>query len=280
MKKSAMSFLLITALLGSLLTACSGNADKNNSTPTATSSPTASESVSPSPESSPSASPESSPSEQPEASPSESAQPGKKPEPSPSPSESAKPDKKPQPSPSPSESAKPDKKPQPSPSPSESAKPDKKPQPSPSPSESAKPDKKPEPSEKPKSLSSGDIVDFMLEQVEQPVSLDMSAEQMEEAYGIDPDTLENFAVRAPFVNIKSNELALFKVKKAKDAAAVKKGIEKRAGDIQKSFESYLPDQYENSKNYRVVTQGNYVLFIISESADDLEKAFKGALAQK
>ncbi len=248
MKKSAMSFLLITALLGSLLTACSGNADKNNSTPTATSSPTASESVSPSPESSPSASPESSPSEQPEASPSESAQPGKKPEPSPSPSESAKPDKKPQPSPSPSESA--------------------------------KPDKKPEPSEKPKSLSSGDIVDFMLEQVEQPVSLDMSAEQMEEAYGIDPDTLENFAVRAPFVNIKSNELALFKVKKAKDAAAVKKGIEKRAGDIQKSFESYLPDQYENSKNYRVVTQGNYVLFIISESADDLEKAFKGALAQK
>jgi len=264
MKKSAMSFLLITALLGSLLTACSGNADKNNITPTATSSPTASESVSPSPESSPSASPESSPSEQPEASPSESAQP----------------DKKPQPSPSPSESAKPDKKPQPSPSPSESAKPDKKPQPSPSPSESAKPDKKPEPSEKPKSLSSGDIVDFMLEQVEQPVSLDMSAEQMEEAYGIDPDILENFAVRAPFVNIKSNELALFKVKKTKDAAAVKKGIEKRAGDIQKSFESYLPDQYENSKNYRVVTQGNYVLFIISESADDLEKAFKGALAQK
>ena len=248
MKKSAMSFLLITALLGSLLTACSGNADKNNSTPTATSSPTASESVSPSPESSPSASPESSPSEQPEASPSESAQPGKTPEPSPSPSESAKPDKKPQPSPSPSESA--------------------------------KPDKKPEPSEKPKSLSSGDIVDFMLEQVEQPVSLDMSAEQLEEAYGIDPDILENFAVRAPFVNIKSNELALFKVKKAKDAAAVKKGIEKRAGDIQKSFESYLPDQYENSKNYRVVTQGNYVLFIISESADDLEKAFKGALAQK
>jgi len=120
----------------------------------------------------------------------------------------------------------------------------------------------------------------MLEQVEQPVSLDMSAEQMEEAYGIDPDILENFAVRAPFVNIKSNELALFKVKKTKDAAAVKKGIEKRAGDIQKSFESYLPDQYENSKNYRVVTQGNYVLFIISESADDLEKAFKGALAQK
>ncbi|QTH41156.1 DUF4358 domain-containing protein [Cohnella sp. LGH] len=248
MKKSAMSFLLITALLGSLLTACSGNADKNNSTPTATSSPTASESVSPSPESSPSASPEASPSEQPEASPSESAQPGKTPEPSPSPSESAKPDKKPQPSPSPSESA--------------------------------KPDKKPEPSEKPKSLSSGDIVDFMLEQVEQPASLDMNAEQMEEAYGIDPDILENFAVRAPFVNIKSNELALFKVKKAKDAAAVKKGIEKRAGDIQKSFESYLPDQYENSKNYRVVTQGNYVLFIISESADDLEKAFKGALAQK
>lgn len=232
MKKSAMSFLLITALLGSLLTACSGNADKNNSTPTATSSPIASESVSPSPESSPSASPEASPSEQPEASPSESAQPGKTPEPSPSPSEKPK------------------------------------------------PDKKPEPSEKPKSLSSGDIVDFMLEQVEQPASLDMSAEQMEEAYGIDPDILENFAVRAPFVNIKSNELALFKVKKAKDAAAVKKGIEKRAGDIQKSFESYLPDQYENSKNYRVVTQGNYVLFIISESADDLEKAFKGALAQK
>jgi len=203
MKKSAISFLLTTALLGSLLTACSGNADKNtNVPPTGTSSPSASQEGTTTPT------------------------------------------------------------------------PDKSPEPTPTP----EPDKKPEPGGKPASMSANDIITAMLEQIEQPVQLEMNDEQLKEFYYMDPDLLADFAVRMPAVNIKTNELAVLKVKDKKSMDEVKKGIEKRAKDVQKMFESYLPDQYENAKNFKIVTEGDYVLFIISESADELEDLFKSYFA--
>ncbi|MNH44254.1 hypothetical protein D3C79_1063640 [compost metagenome] len=64
-----------------------------------------------------------------------------------------------------------------------------------------------------------------------------------------------------------------------DIAAVEEGIKKRAADVQKSFETYLPDQYENAKNYKLETKGSYVLFVISESADQLVAEFNALLEQ-
>ncbi len=141
-----------------------------------------------------------------------------------------------------------------------------------SPGEGATPSKEPESSKAP-SPATKDIVDEMLKQVEQPVLMEMSGEQVKEAYGIDMALLEDYAVHVPLMNVKTNEIAIFKVKKPTDIAAVKKGIETRAENVQKQFEQYLQDQYENAKNYKLVTKGNYVLFLISESADELEKVF-------
>ncbi len=42
------------------------------------------------------------------------------------------------------------------------------------------------------------------------------------------------------------------------------------------FEQYLPEPYKNAQNYKIAVEGDYVLFLISESADDLVKAFKEA----
>lgn len=105
----------------------------------------------------------------------------------------------------------------------------------------------------------------------------MSADDVKNQYGIDTSTLADFSGRMPLMNVKTNEIAVFKVKKEKDIDAVKKGMVSRAEAVQKQFESYLQDQYENAKNYKIVVQGNYVLFVISESADDLVKAFKAAV---
>lgn len=118
------------------------------------------------------------------------------------------------------------------------------------------------------------------EEVEQPPLIDMGADQVKEAYGIDTKLLADFTVMAPLMNVKTNEIAIFKVKNVKDIAMVKKGIKKCAADIQKSFEDYLQDQYENAKNYKIVTNGDYVLFLISESAEDLEKAFQASFGKK
>ena len=204
MKKSAMNFLLVAALLSGLLSACSGNTDNAGG----------------------SAPPPSAP-----ASPSAEARPGSSP--------SASPDA----------------------------------------SESAEPSEKPEPGAT-SSPATGDLVAAMLKSVEQPALIDLNADDVRSLYGIDPEILAEFTVKAPLMNVKTNEIAVFKVKKTEDVAAVKKGMEKRAADVRQTFENYLQDQYENAKNYKIVAQGDYVLFLISESADDLEKAFKAEFGQK
>ncbi|WP_158602387.1 DUF4358 domain-containing protein [Cohnella endophytica] len=116
--------------------------------------------------------------------------------------------------------------------------------------------------------------------MEQPKLMEMGADQFKESYGIDTSLLSEYTVRMPLMNVKTNEIAIFKVKDAKKIDTVKKGIVKRAEAVQKQFETYLPDQYENAKNYKIVVKGNYVLFLISESASDLEKAFTAAFDKK
>jgi len=260
MKKSALTFMLVTALLGSLLTACSGKTGSNNAA-SATIEASATTEASPS-ESAP-ASPSSEAGESPETSGS--------PESNPSAEASTAPES-PMPSKEPSKEPAPSKKPEkPSQEPAPSAKPapDKKPA----------PPKEPAPSEDP-APSTGDIVSTMLDQVEQPALMEMSADQVADSYGIDTKLLDDFTVKSPLMNVKTNEIAVFKVKKAKDVETVKKGIKTRAEAVQKSFEHYLPDQYENAKNYKIVVKDNYVLFLISESSEDLEKAFNAAFNPK
>ncbi len=145
----------------------------------------------------------------------------------------------------------------------------------PEPSKKPEPTKQPEPSKAPE-LSTHTIVANMLEQVQQPHLVELTSEQAKDFYGIDMSIVEDFSIRIPMINVKTNEVAVIKAKTASDVKAIKTGMEKRAKDVQKQFESYLPDQYENAKNYQIVTHGNYVLFVISESADELVKAFKGS----
>ena len=111
------------------------------------------------------------------------------------------------------------------------------------------------------------MVDGMLAKIEQPALVEMTGDMVKQMYYIDPALLEQYTIMSPMMNIKTNEIAVFKVKDAKDIAAVEDGIKKRAADVQKTFETYLQDQYENAKNYKLVTKGNYVFFVISEEAD-------------
>jgi len=129
-------------------------------------------------------------------------------------------------------------------------------------------------------LSAKEMADQMLEKVEQPVLMELSAEELKELYNIDSAKLEDYSVRVPMMNIKTNEIAIFKVKEAKDVADIQAALKKRAENFQKQFEQYLPDQYENAKNYKLITKGNYVLLVISDSADELIKVYDSFFESK
>lgn len=112
-----------------------------------------------------------------------------------------------------------------------------------------------------------EMVDEMLAKIEQPSLVEMTGDMVNQMYYFDASLLDQYTIMSPMMNIKTNEVAVFKVKDAKDLTAVQDGIKKRAADIQKTFETYLPDQYENAKNYKLVTKGNYVFFVIADAAD-------------
>ena len=124
------------------------------------------------------------------------------------------------------------------------------------------------------SLSAAEMVNEMLAKVEQPSMMDLTADQVQEFYNIDPAKLEEYSIKVPMMNVKSNEIAVIKVKNTADVAEAEEAIKKRAETVQQQFEMYLPDQYENAKNYKLVTKGNYILFVISDQADELVSLYE------
>ncbi|WP_256761675.1 DUF4358 domain-containing protein [Cohnella sp. WQ 127256] len=128
--------------------------------------------------------------------------------------------------------------------------------------------------------SAKEMVDQMFEQIEQPMLMELDPEMIENLYHLDAALFEEYTIRTPLMNVQTNEIAIVKVKDAKDIATVEAAIKQRATDVQKQFETYLPDQYENAKNYKLVTKGNYILFVISDKADELVKAYDSFFEQK
>jgi predicted nucleotidyltransferase len=125
-----------------------------------------------------------------------------------------------------------------------------------------------------------EMADQILTQFEQPQLMELEAGMVQQLYHLDPALLEQYTIRTPLMNVKTNEIAILKVKDAKDVATVEAAVKQRAADVQKQFEIYLPDQYELSKNYKLVTKGNYVLFVISDKADEMVKSFDIFFEQK
>ncbi|MFJ7952506.1 DUF4358 domain-containing protein [Lysinibacillus sp. NPDC096418] len=130
------------------------------------------------------------------------------------------------------------------------------------------------------SKSAKEMAEQMVTEVEQPSLMELSPEEMEGMYNIDPAKLEDFSVRIPMMNTKSNEIAIFKVKDANDVADVEAAVKVRVENVMKPFEHYLPDQYENAKNHKIIVKGNYVLLVISESADELVKVYDSFFEKK
>lgn len=152
-----------------------------------------------------------------------------------------------------------------------SSKPDPKPESKPDPKPEQKPDPKPE--EKP-ALSANDIWASVKDSMGEVSSLsDMNSETLSDLYGVSSSDLVSFVGKMPLMNVKATEIFIAEVKDGK-MDAVKTGIKNRQADLAAQWEHYLPDQYEIVQNYKLVTSGNYVLFVVSENASSVVSAFQ------
>jgi len=129
-------------------------------------------------------------------------------------------------------------------------------------------------------LTPKQMIDEILSKIEQPSLMEVEPDMVGELYHLDPALLEDYSIRMPMMNTKSNEIAILKVKDVKDIPTVEAGIKERAKDIQKTFEQYLPDQYEHAQNYKLIQKGNYMLFVISEMENQITAEFDTLFAKK
>ncbi|MDF2835357.1 MAG: hypothetical protein K0Q63_997 [Paenibacillus sp.] len=118
------------------------------------------------------------------------------------------------------------------------------------------------------------VMEALVDEADRPAFIEADDTMLKDMYGLDAALFQDYVVMMPMMNISTTEFAVFQLKDAKDLQTVEEGIKKRAAAVQKSFEEYLPDQYENAKNYKLVTKGNFVLFAIAKDAADVAAKFE------
>ena len=91
-------------------------------------------------------------------------------------------------------------------------------------------------------------------------------------YGISASDLEEYVCMMPLMAVHATEFFIAQVKDGK-MDTVKAGIAKRQADLVNQWSQYLPEQLELVENYKLVTNGNYVLFAVSEHAADAVSIF-------
>lgn len=187
------------------------------------------------------------------------------------------------PSPTPSAQPEPTATPALSPSPAPTAEPTQSPQPTAKPTiqptakPTAKPTQAPTPTAAPSEAPAPErskVQQVWDEIAKQDLSnlTDLDADTLSALYGISASDLEEYICKMPLMNVKATEFFIAKVKDGK-MDAVQAGAQKRQADLDAQWSTYLPDQYELVQDYRLVTNGNYLLFVVSEYADEAVTAF-------
>ncbi|REK71533.1 DUF4358 domain-containing protein [Paenibacillus paeoniae] len=212
--------------------------------------------------------------EQPSQAPSES--PTSSPKPVVTPVATAKPSAKPTPTVKPTQPplVKPTGKPTQPPSQKPSAKPSATPTPTPKPTSqpSQQPTEKPSPAP---TVTVQNIVDKITADLEFVGQVTVEEAMVPDFYNdIDPNSLleEGVFQQASFM-ISASEFSVVKLKSPDHYNTIKEAFEFRAAAVQKTFEEYLPDQYELAKDYKIVQNGHYVLFCISSKQDEVLDIF-------
>ena len=245
--KKLFAMALSGLLSAALLAGCASDTQPTATPDVSASLPAVSESVTPQPEES--ILPEES--QQPE----ESIQPSEQPEETPSAQPSAKPTATP--------SAKPSAKPSAAPTTKPTAKPTATPKPTAAPT--ATPAPTPETS----------VVQSVWNEIsalDMPMMTTVNDTLLSSIYGINASDLVEYVCKMPAMNTTATEFFIGEVKDGK-MDTVKAALEARQAALDEEWSKYLPEQYELVQNYQLVTSGNYVIFVISDQADEAVSAF-------
>lgn len=113
------------------------------------------------------------------------------------------------------------------------------------------------------------------EQNELPFLEQLDDETLSAVYGIDAADLESYVAKIPVMNVHATEFFIAKVKDGK-LDTVTEALTQRQANLLVQWEHYLPEQLALVENYKLQTNGDYVLFCVSEHADAVLELFNDA----
>lgn len=136
-------------------------------------------------------------------------------------------------------------------------------------------------------FSTGKVSKAKLEDVEKAVLAKAESEHTEKSdaqilhrdYGLSANDYEGFALYSPKDFMDPEEILIIKLADTAQAEQVAAAMQKRLDERTAVFDNgYGPEQYELLTKHSVIrTEGNYVLFLVSENAEASLKAFLKAL---
>lgn len=118
-----------------------------------------------------------------------------------------------------------------------------------------------------------EISDKILKEVKFSHVVAMNEELSKEFYPFDRNLVSEYIIYNAMINVKSDEVAVFKVKDASNISEVEKGIQKRVDQLEKIWQSYLQDQYDKVKKHIILKKDNYILFSVSDDQKKVEEIF-------
>lgn len=118
-----------------------------------------------------------------------------------------------------------------------------------------------------------DIADKIINEIDMGAMGTMQDEMAEASYPFDRSIVSEFVIYHAMMNVHSDEFAVFKVKDKNKISEIESAIENRVEELNKIWETYLPDQHEKVKNYIVEKNGNYVMFAITSDQEKAKEIF-------
>lgn len=128
------------------------------------------------------------------------------------------------------------------------------------------------PSEAPVETSKVQAVWTAISQRELPSFQDLDDDLLADFYGVDPADLAEYICKIPLMNTQATEFFIARVQPGK-LDTVKAALEARQATLKDQWSQYLPAQLELVENYKLVTSGDYILFAVTEYADDVVNDF-------
>ncbi|MEG2322227.1 MAG: DUF4358 domain-containing protein [Bacilli bacterium] len=103
--------------------------------------------------------------------------------------------------------------------------------------------------------------------------VEVTKEQMKDVLNLDAGSVDEFLMAMPMMMIQSNTYIIVKPVAGK-TDDVKKALDAYMLKLEEQWKTYLPDQYELVKNRKVVTLGDYIIYIASSNNDLVYETIK------